>query len=79
MIEDGVLFAARHKGEASQIGEGGSSAILPIEPEQRICRWELVRGEIATNGPEALTQFHAARDRCHDCQTYQASGNCEPD
>src|SRR6266700_1356917 len=59
MIENGVLFATRHEGEASQIGEDCPSAILTIEPEQRICCWELVRCEIATNGRKPLTQFHS--------------------
>ncbi len=57
MIEDGVVFAAGHESEASEIGEDGPRAILTIEPEQRVCWWKLVRGEIATNGRQALTQF----------------------
>ena len=78
MIEDGVVFAAGHESEASEIGENGPRAILTIEPEQRVCWWKLVRGEIPTNSPKALTQFHAARDRCRDCQTSRASGNGGP-
>jgi len=50
MIEDGVVFAAGHESEASEIGENGPRAILTIEPEQRVCWWKLVRGEIPTNG-----------------------------
>src|SRR5947209_20339861 len=57
MIEDGVVFAAGHESEASEIGENGPRAILTIEPEQRVCWWKLVRGEIPTNGRKALTQF----------------------
>jgi len=57
MIQDGVVFAAGHESEASEIGENGPRAILTIEPEQRVCWWNLVRGEIPTNGRQALTQF----------------------
>jgi len=34
MIEHRVLFAARHIGEAGQVGEHGPGAILSVEPEQ---------------------------------------------
>ena len=34
MIEDGVVFAARHKREACQIGEDRPRAILAVEPQQ---------------------------------------------
>ena len=57
MIEHGVLFAAGHKGEASQIGEHGPGAILSIEPQQGAFLRELVRREVARDGREALTQF----------------------
>ncbi len=57
MIEDRVLFAACHESEAGEIAEDRPGAILPIEPEQRVCCWELVYREIATNGRERLSQF----------------------
>jgi hypothetical protein len=34
MIEQVIVFAARHKREASHIGEHGSIAILPIQPQK---------------------------------------------
>jgi hypothetical protein len=35
VVEDGVLFAARHKREPDQIGKHGTCSILAVEPEQR--------------------------------------------
>src|SRR5512135_384926 len=52
-----VLFAAGHKGEASQICQDSPGAILSVEPQQGTLFWELVCSLIATNGREALTQF----------------------
>jgi hypothetical protein len=50
MIKHGVLFAARHVGEAGQISKHSSRAILSVEPEQgALCR-ELVCGEIPIDG-----------------------------
>lgn len=57
MIQGGVLFAARHKREASQIGEYGSCPISAIEPEQHTLLRELTCLEIACDGKEPLTQF----------------------
>ncbi len=59
MIEHRVLFAPGHEREASEIGEHGSRAILPVEPEQSALLWELVRREIPTDGGEALAQFRS--------------------
>ena len=47
MIEHCVFFASGHKGEASQIGEHGPSAILSIKPQQGALRRKLVRASIA--------------------------------
>jgi hypothetical protein len=54
MIKHGVLFAAGHKGEASQIGEHSPGAILTVEPQQGAFLRKLVRREVATNGCESL-------------------------
>ena len=54
MIEHCVLFAAGHKGEASQVRQHGPSAVLAIEPEQGAFLQELVCSEVATDGREAL-------------------------
>jgi hypothetical protein len=57
MIQHCILFAACHKGEASQIRQHSPSAILSIEPEQGVFPQELVRCEVARDGRETLTQF----------------------
>jgi hypothetical protein len=57
MIEDRVIFATSHKGEASQVRQRSSRAILSIEPEQGVLVWELVLREIPTKSRQALTQF----------------------
>ena len=57
MIQHGVVFATHHEREASQIRQHGSGAILPIEPEQGSLMRKLVHSEVATAGPEGLTQF----------------------
>src|SRR6266699_349259 len=57
MIQHGVLFAAHHEREASQICKHGPGAILPIEPQQGALLRELVCSEVATDGPEDLAQF----------------------
>lgn len=57
VIEHAVLLATRHKGKPGQIHKHGSGPILAVESEQRALRWELIRGEIATNGCQSLAQF----------------------
>jgi hypothetical protein len=57
VIEGGVVFAAGHKSEASQVGERSRSAILSIEPKQGAFSRKLARCEVARDGREALTQF----------------------
>ncbi len=57
VIEDAVLFVTSHKSKASQVHQHSSRPILAIEPEQRVRRFELICGEIATNGREPLVQF----------------------
>jgi len=57
MIKHAVLFATGHESEASQINEYGPSPILAVEPQQGALRWELIHGEIPTNGAEPLAQF----------------------
>jgi hypothetical protein len=57
MIEHGVLFAAGNIGEANQVGQHGSGAILSVKPEQGALFRELLRREIAPNGRESLVQF----------------------
>ena len=57
MIEHCVFFASGHKGEASQIGEHGPSAILSIKPQQGALRRKLVRREVSRDGRERRPQF----------------------
>jgi hypothetical protein len=57
MIEDGVLLAARHKREGSQIHKHGSGPVLAIESQQGTRRFELVYSQIPTNGGESRAQF----------------------
>ena len=59
VIERCVLFASCHEGEASEIGEHGSCAILSVEPQQRVRLWELARREIARDRGESLAQFRS--------------------
>ena len=54
VIQHMVLFAAGHKGEASQIREYSPGAILTVEPQQGAFLRKLVRCEVATNGCESL-------------------------
>ena len=79
MIEHRVVFAAGHKGKASQIGEDRPAAILSIEPQQRMGLWELMRREIATNGGEALTQFLPLASIPFVPKTAEPTFNCAPD
>src|SRR6266702_4460461 len=51
------LFPTGHKREACYIGEYGSGPILAVKPEQRARGFELIGGEIATNGRKPLAQF----------------------
>jgi hypothetical protein len=57
VIKHTVFFAAGHKGEASEIGEHRSGAVLPIKAQKRVFLWELVGSQIPTNGGERLAQF----------------------
>ena len=57
MIEQAIFFAARHKREPSHIGKHGSSAILPIEPQQRAFLRKVGGNQISANGREAPSQF----------------------
>jgi hypothetical protein len=57
VIEDAVVFATGHEGEAGQVGEHRACAILSKDMEQGTRRWELVRGEIARDRRECLAQF----------------------
>src|SRR6266487_1375177 len=57
MIQHGVVFATHYEEEASQIGEYGPGAILSIKAQEGMFLRELMRGEVATDGEERLTQF----------------------
>src|SRR5512135_220262 len=57
MIKDAVLFATRHKREASQVRENCSRAVLAVEPQQGLFRQELLRREVARDGGKRLSQF----------------------
>ena len=57
MIKDAVLFATRHKREASQVREDCSRAVLAVEPQQGMLRQELLRREVARDGGKRLSQF----------------------
>ncbi len=58
VIQHTVLFAAGQIGEASQISQHGSQAILAVESEQGTRGFELVRGEVARDRRKALAQFY---------------------
>jgi hypothetical protein len=79
MIENRVLFAAGHKGEASEIGEGRPGAILSIEPQQRMGLWELMCHKIATNGRQALAQFLPVASITFVPKTAEPTSNRAPD
>lgn len=55
VIQDGVFFAARHKGEAGEIGEDSSGAVLAVEPQQGALFRELELREVAGDRREALS------------------------
>jgi hypothetical protein len=61
MIQHGVLFAAHHEREASQIRKHGPGAILSIEPQQGTLLRELVPSRVATDGREGLAQFRPVK------------------
>jgi len=55
MIEQVIVFAARHKRERGHIGEHDPVAILPVEPRASCVRGGCVVGrQIPTNGGEPL-------------------------
>jgi hypothetical protein len=72
MIQHAILFAAHHEREASQIGQHGSGAILPIQPKQNRLLRQLVRSEVATDGRESQAQFREGCARCLGYQTCRA-------
>jgi hypothetical protein len=57
VIEQAIVLATGHKREPCQIGEHRPIAILPIEPEQRVRSFEVIRCQISANGCESLAQF----------------------
>lgn len=56
-IQKLIVFASRHIAEASEIGEDGSGALLPIQPEQGTFLRELARREIPPDGRHRPAQF----------------------
>jgi hypothetical protein len=54
VIEDGVLFATRHEGEARGVRKYSPGAILSIQPEQSAFLRDLVCSEGATQSREGL-------------------------
>ena len=57
MVEHAVVFPSRHKREARHLGKCSPRTILPVESEQRMRRFELIRGEIACDRSQSLAQF----------------------
>lgn len=57
VIQHAVLVAAHDKGEASQIGEHSSQAILSVKPHQRALLEKLMSREVACEGCERFSQF----------------------
>ena len=57
MVEHAVVLPSRHKREARYLGECSPRTILPVESEQRMRRFELIRGEIACDRSQSLAQF----------------------
>ena len=78
MIEHGVVFAAHHKRESCQIGDDGSRAILPIQPEQGTFLREMMRLQIAPDGPERLTQFLPIQSVAFVASPSRAIDSCGP-
>jgi hypothetical protein len=78
MIEHLVIFATSHKGEASQVRQRSSRAILSIEPEEGALLWKLGRCEIPTNGRESLTQFLSGAPVAFVPKTAEPTFSCEP-
>jgi hypothetical protein len=79
MIKGGVLLAAGHKGETSQIREHGSGPIVAVEPQQGASLWELVCSEIATNGHQGLAQFRSIASVAPVAKRAEPTFNCGPD
>ena len=57
MVEHVVVFPSRHKREARHLGKCSPRTILPVESEQRLRRFELIRSEIACDRSQSLAQF----------------------
>src|SRR5260370_41571531 len=57
MIEQLIVFATRHKREASHIGEHRSIAILCVEPQQRAFLRKVGGCRIPANGRVRLSAF----------------------
>jgi hypothetical protein len=57
VIEYAVVFAAGNVGEASQVGEHRSGAILAKDMQQGACQGQVVRREVARDGRQALAQL----------------------
>lgn len=57
MIEQVIVFAAGDKREASHIGEHSPIAILPIQPQQCVRSFQLIRCQLPANGRKPLAQF----------------------
>jgi hypothetical protein len=57
MGEHTVVFPSRHKREACHLGKCSPRTILPIESEQRMRRFEPIRGKIARDRSQSLAQF----------------------
>jgi hypothetical protein len=78
MIEHPVFFATGHKGKACQVGEYRPGTILPIKPQKRTFLWELVCGQILTNGYETLSQFLPISAIPSVPETAEPTFNCAP-
>src|SRR5258708_31447542 len=57
MIEHRVLFATRHKGEASEIREPCPAAIWSVWPNQGTPLWDLVCRQVTGDSRAALARF----------------------
>ena len=56
-IKQLIVFPTHHEREASQVGDDGSGAILPIQPQQRPFLRELLRLQRGLDSCHCATQF----------------------
>ncbi len=56
-VKELVVVAPHHKREASQVSYDGSSALLPIQPQEHPFHWKGMGLAVALNGCDRPSQF----------------------